>query len=216
MGESLVPRIRRQYFYTWFLLVAAGCGKKPAPAPTPNQLPVAAPDLSGMAILMLPVQPGAVPTSEPRAPGTVKLDGVNQLDPELSYWLRERAPRVRWVLPEAIDRALARNPAMNINPRALDVVAFRRAQVRRIGDPLFGDLRRLAAIFDTRYALVPVAAEFKPTSETEGKIEIALALIDTTFGDVTWFGVIAGDPGAPDSPGVVASAAQRVAGMLSR
>jgi hypothetical protein len=204
----------------WLTLIAAvvalaGCGRPSGAAPTPNQAQTSPPDLTGMPILVLPVHPGAVPSVAPRA-DAVRLDGVPQLDAELSYWLRERAGRVRWILPETIDRTLARTPAMDIKPRALDVAVFRRAQVRRIGDPLFGDLRRLAAILDARLALLPVAAEFKPTSGAEGRIEVALALIDTTFGDVVWFGVLAGEAGTPDSPGIGASAAQKIADLFAR
>lgn len=196
--------------------VLAGCRGQPAPAPTPNQPSSVPPDLSSMPILMLPVQPGAVPSSLPRSETPLRLDGVNQLDAEISYWLRERAGRVRWVLPETLARTLARTPAMDIKLHALDVASFRRAQVRRIGDPLFGDLRRLAAIHDARFAVVPVAAEFRPVSETEGRIEVALALIDTSFGDVVWFGVVAGEPGPAESPAVAGSAAQRVAALFAR
>lgn len=206
-----------RWFATLLILgVVVGCGRQPAAAPTSNQASSAPPDLSSMPILMLPVQPGAVPSSQPRAEAAIRFDGVNQLDAEISYWVRERAGRVRWILPETLERTLARTPTLDIKLRALDVASFRRAQVRRIGDPLFGDLRRLAAIHDARLALVPVAAEFRVTAAAEGHIEVALALIDTSFGDVVWFGVVAGDPGPPDSPAVAASAAQRVAALFAR
>jgi hypothetical protein len=197
------------------LFILTGCAAQRSAPPTTSDVQSVPPDLTGGQVLMLPVQTGPVPTSDVRT-AAPRFDGVTSLDAELKYWLPERAPRVRWILPDAIDRTLARNPALEIKPRALDVAVFRRAQVKRIGDPLFGDLRRIAAILDTRLALVPVAAEFKPTSATEGRLEIALALIDTTFGDVLWYGVIAGDPAAPDSPAIAASLAQRVATMFSR
>lgn len=123
-----------------------------------------------------------------------------QFDAELSYWLKESAPQVKWVLPEDLDRALARNPALGIQARALEVSVFRRAQVKRIGDPLFGDLRRLAALFDTRLALLPVYSR---------GAEVAVALIDTHFGDVAWFGIVAG------ADSTAASTAQRLATMLA-
>jgi hypothetical protein len=211
----LMMTASRTLAFTLLAALSACGGQRTAPPPTTSQIQAVPPDLTGAQVLMFPVQTGPVPTSEVRT-AAPRFDGVSSLDAELRYWLPERAPRVRWILPETIDRTLARNPMLNIKPRELDVAAFRRAQVRRIGDPLFGDLRRIAAILDTRFALLPVAAEFKPTSATDGRLEVAFALIDTTFGDVLWYGVIAGDAGAPDSPGTAASLAQRVAASFSR
>lgn len=164
---------------------------RPAPAP---------PDLAGRSVMLLPVQPGsgAVP------PG---------LDAELAFWLTERAPGVTWVLPAAIDRALARSPTLGIRPRALAVSSFMRAEVRRIGDPLFGDLRRLGALVQARYALVPVAGAYIPRPEG-GRVEVAAALIDTIGGRVLWFGVVGGEPGDAGSAAVVASAAHALARAL--
>jgi hypothetical protein len=138
------------------------------------------------------------------------------LDAEISYWLREQAPDVRWVLPETIDRTLRRTPELDIKVRELDVAVFRRAQVKRIGDPLYGDLRRIAAVHgDARLAVVPVGAEFKPTGADQGRIEVALAVIDLGFGDVIWFGVVGGEAGPPGQQ-TATSAAQSIAGRFGR
>ena len=169
-------------------LLTLGCARKVEP-PVANQSP--APPRLGGSVLLLPVQ----------SPGQDKLDA------ELAYWLPESAPQVKWVLPAAIDRTLSRNPGMGIKPRELDVSAFRRAQVKRIGDPLFGDLRRLAAIFDTRLALVPVGAGARTTADGKPTLEVALALIDTSFGDVLWYGIV----GAEEA----AATAQRVANLFA-
>jgi hypothetical protein len=183
------------------MLFLAGCGGRPK-APVSNA-PAPLPDLSGQTVLLLPVHAGPVPAAVMTAPGDVRLDGVNELDAELAYWLKDRAGNVKWIMRDAYDRTLARSPALDIKPAALDVAVFRRAQVKRIGDPLFGDLKRLATIMNARYALVPIAAENKPGTG----IEVAYALIDTTFGDVIWFGVLSGENAA--------AAAQRTAGMFA-
>ena len=182
-------------------LFAGACGGPPR-APVSNA-PAPLPDLSGQSVMLLPVHPGPVPATVTTAPGDIRLDGVNELDAELMYWLKDRANNVKWVMRDAYDRILARSPALNINPAALDVAVFRRAQVKRIGDPLFGDLKRLATITNARFALVPVAAENRPGTG----VEVAYALIDTTFGDVIWFGVLAGENAA--------AAAQRTASMFA-
>ncbi|HSL70825.1 MAG TPA: hypothetical protein VK864_11330 [Longimicrobiales bacterium] len=196
------------------VLLTASCGGSNAP-PSVEQTRTRPPNLTGVPVLFLPVQRAPVPSTTPTTTAP-RFNGVDKLDAELAFWLAELAPGVKWILPPAIDRMLARTPSLGITPRALEVTVFSRAQVKRIGDPLYGDLRRLAAILDARLALVPVAAEFKPVDATQGRIEIALALIDVSFGDVVWFGVLAGDPGAPDSPTLAASAAQRIAAQFGQ
>jgi hypothetical protein len=90
-------------------------------------------------------------------------------------------------------------------------------KVTQIADPLYGDLRRLGAITDTRYALVPVTAAYVPLADSigPGRVEIAAALIDTSRALVIWYGVAAGSPGPITEPTVIASAAQRLADQLN-
>jgi hypothetical protein len=47
-----------------------------------------------------------------------------------------------------------------------------------------------------------------------GRVEVAVALIDTFGGRVLWYGVMAGEPGAEGSGDVAASAARAVAQTL--
>ena len=150
--------------------------------------------------------------------GTAVSDSVlRRLDGEIAYWLAERAPAVRWILPARIDAELRRSPVLDIRPRELAVGAFRRAEVKRIGDPLFGDIRRLAAIFEARYALVPVGAAIQPDSAGTGyAVEIAVAVIDAMNGYVGWFGVTRGDAVPALDDRAVASAAQRMADAFAR
>ena len=192
-------------------LVLAACGPKAAPPAANESAPP--PVLTGASVLVLPVHAGPVPTPDATSV-QFRADGVDDLDSEIAYWLPETAPRVRWVLPATIDRALARSPGLNIEIRNLAVQSFRRMQVRRIGDPLFGDLRRLGAVLDTRLALIPVAAEFRPSADNRGRIDIAAALIDTERGTVLWFGVVSGDEGTAGDAAVTTSAAQAFARLF--
>ena len=191
------------------LATVLACGGGRAAPPSPDQPPATRPpDLTGAAVMVLPAQhgPGGAPIGEP-VPG---------LDRELAYWLGERLPRVKWVFPPDLDRALERSPSLDINIRALAVSIFHRARVENIGDPLFGDLRRLGALTDTRFALVPVAATYVPNPTGQGRAEVSIALIDTLGGRVLWFGVAAGQPGAEGSTGVAATAASAVASLFER
>jgi len=187
------------------ILIPAACSRAAAPASAdaPQLRP---PDLTGASVMVLPAQ---------HAPGGTTGEPVAGLDREIAYWLAEQAPRVRWVFPQAIASALARNPAINVRIDALAVQSFHRAEVKNIGDPLFGDLRSIGALVDARFALVPVAAAWVADGRGSGRAEVRAALIDTLGGRVLWTGTIAGDPGAEGSPAVAASAARALARLLA-
>lgn len=72
------------------------------PVPSPDRPTPRPPDLSGAAVMVLPVQPGDWVGGGRRTPAPAGLDA------ELAYWLEERAPRVRWTFPPALEKALAR------------------------------------------------------------------------------------------------------------
>lgn len=189
------------------LAVVASCGGRVEP-PTPDQPQALPPDLSGAAVMVLPAQPApGIPASGDPVPG---------LDGEIAFWLAEKAPRVSWTFPPELDRALARTPSMEVRIRALAVSSFHRGEVRRIGDPLFGDLRGLGALVGSRFALVPVAAGWRPDTSGSGRVEIRTALIDTHGGRVLWSGVVAGERGPEGSRETAASAAEALATLIGR
>ena len=159
--------------------------------------------------MIFPVQDGAVPSPDASARHWPVERAA--LDAEIGFWLEQTAPRTKWLMPEAIDRALARSPGLAINPRALSVSVFQHAQVRRIGDPLFGDLYRLAAVLSANVAVVPVGAEYIGLDAGQAVLTIAAAVINPQDGTVIWFGIIAGGEKGVDSQGAVASAAQAFA-----
>jgi hypothetical protein len=199
--------VRRAGFCLFFALVAvAGCMRKPVPSA--DRPPPPPPDLTGATVMVLPVQPGDWVGGGRRRPAPAALEA------ELAYWLEERAPRVRWTFPPALEKALARSPALDIRLRELAVSSFLRMEVERIGDPLYGDLRRLGALADARYALVPVAANYVEYGDGPGHVEVAAALIDTIGGAVLWFGVVKGESGPADDPAAAATAAAALARAL--
>jgi hypothetical protein len=190
------------------LATLAACAGRQAPPPSPDEPQPRPPDMSGVRVMLLPAQP---------APGAGPGMAVPGLDEEIAFWLAESAPRVDWILPPAIQRALERSPSLSIRLDALAVSAFHAAQVRNIGDPLFGDLRALNALIDARYALIPVAAAWVPDSAGGGgRVEMNVALIDTMGGRVLWYGAVAGDTGPAGAPEVTASAGRALARLLAR
>lgn len=189
--------------------ILCACGAATPRAQPPLPTAESAPSLRGATAMVFPVQNAGVPVRD--AQQRRWAADRTAIDAEIAYWLQQGAPGVKWVLPAQIDRTIARSPMLDIDPRALAVGVFQHAQVKRIGDPLFGDLARLAAVLQAKFAVVPVAAEFVGTSPDSAVLNIATAVIDPTDGDVMWFGVIAGTDMGVGSGAAVASAAQSFA-----
>lgn len=156
-------------------------------------------------MLVLPVQPV-------NAPGITPVPG---LDADIAYFLPERAPGVHWILPAEQERVLRNSPTLRIDPHQLDVAAFRRSRVERIGEPLFTDLHNLGLLLDARLALLPYAGGYVAgEAGAPGRVEVHAALVDTGAGAVLWIGAVAGQPGPATSAAVSASAASALAELL--
>jgi hypothetical protein len=106
-----------------------------------------------------------------------------------------------------MDDRLARSPGVSARIRDLPVGVFLRAEVERIGDPLYGDLRRLSALTGAGLALIPVELRYADV----GAYRITAALVSLRSGRVNWLGVVEGEAGVADDPGALASAAERLA-----
>lgn len=195
-------------FATSFILIAACGGKRPSAAP-PAPTTAPAPVLTGMTVMVFPTQRGPVPVADTLA----RHFGLpaDKLDAEVAYWLPQLAGTVRWILPASIQRAITRSPSLGIDISNLAVTSFHRAQVKRIGDPLYGDLRKLAAVLDARIAVIPVAAEYIGATPADARPQVATAVIDALEGTVLWYGILQGDTPATQDDAAIASAAQAFA-----
>ena len=184
-------------------LAAAGCAKEPPPSPDRAQ--PAVPNLAGLDVMVVPAQPGA---------GGVPAG----FDEALSAMLETHSTTVSWILPDELERSIARAPWLNIRPRALSVSILRSEEAERIGDPLYGDLRRLGALVNARYVVVPYQVGYAPAPDSiggHGRVEVAGAIIDTVGGRILWRGLVAGERGAAGDEVVLATAVQAFARMIS-
>jgi hypothetical protein len=203
------------------VILLCACSARPAP-PTADEAQPPFPDTGGRTVLLLPVQAvipliGMPAAADPDAPpAALGADMLAALEAELAYWLTERAPRTRWVLPDDVVRAAERSASLDVRPRQLPVRDFLRARLQSIGDPLYGDLRRLGVLTDSRLALLPVGAVWIAEQGGAGRVHMAAALIDTVGGAVLWYGVVAGTAGPRDDVAVAASAAESLARMVAR
>lgn len=172
------------------LLLATGCATRGGVDTSGPAMGYGSPPpLAGSTVLVLPIQ-------------AVSLSGVSAASPadpdaELGFALTGHRARVRWVLPPELARARSTSPGVPADPETLPVQAFSAGEVRRIGDPLFGHLRRLGALVDAEWALLPLALDW---SETDGGA-FRVALLRIRTGQVAWFGVRSTGPDTVRTPG---------------
>lgn len=180
----------------------AGCGGKASP-PEPGSPQGTPPDLRGSRVMVLPAQ------------GVSGVGG--DVDAELAFALRDRGAGVTWIFPPRLQEALNRSPGLGGRIHGLPVGVFGAGEVRRVGDPLYGDLRRVAALVDAEVALVPVRAwSFAPGGAEggDGRVRVSAALIHVRTGRVLWFGVVEGEAGSGGDAAGLASAAEALARAL--
>ena len=185
------------------LPIMAACGGGSTPPPEPGTNLGFAPDLDGRRVILLPVQQVLGVPGDPSA--------------ELSFALTDRGQEVDWILWPEVDEVLSRSPGIDARTQRLSVGLFGQAQVERVGDPLFGQLRRMAGLVDADLVLLPVSATWEPNPTVIGatpRVRFTVALIVPRTGRVMWYGVEEGDDHPRDDPRALASAAERLARSL--
>jgi hypothetical protein len=106
-------------------------------------------------------------------------DALRAMDAELEFAFGERRSAEDWVLPSDLRRTMERNPSLDIKP---DRMAYSPLLVpiedrKYIPEPLHTELRTLAALYDTRYLVVPVrlTVEAESTDAARSGAEVAYA-----------------------------------------
>jgi hypothetical protein len=132
------------------------------------------------------------------------------LDAEFAFGLGERNVSVEWIFPPEIQTVLTRSPGIRANLRGLPVGQFLTVEVQRVGDPLYGELRRLASLVDADAALVPVQAALVEEPDVDSTVRFWTALIEVRTGRVLWFSILDGAPTTAADPHGLASAVEEV------
>ena len=178
-------------------LFLAGCASSGGPPQAGDpQAPV--PDMRGRRVLILPIQlREGVPA------------GVTA-DEEIAYALPARGSDIVWVLPGEVEGILRRSPGVQANLHGLPVEIFLQAEVRRIGDPLYGEIRRMTTLVGADFAIIPVQLKYT----ADGLYTLSAAILNPVTGRILWFGIVEGEGGAADAPETVASVTDALARTL--
>lgn len=188
----------------------------------------------GTPAVVLPVQ-SAEPTVAGSWPGGTasELDAMRAMDAELAFAFADRRSAEDWAMPDDLRRRVERNPMIEVDP---DRVAYRGLVSEpdgrdQIYEPLHGELRALAALFGTRFVvlpmvlratsdeaeagMVPTSAEACPDGERRERVELLVALIDIRRSAVLWHGSIEGAAACSGGGGQLAGLAAVVARELT-
>jgi len=189
----------------------------------------------GSVVVVLPVQ-SALPSAGGAWPGDVPThdEALRAMDAELAFALAERRAAENWAMPDDLRRRVGRNPMIAVDP---DRVAYQGLLARpdrreQIYEPLHGELRALAALFGTRFVVLPLRVRFAgadtgrpeagpgPASTCADGVapvrpELLLALIDIRRSAVLWHGTVQGQSACPETGGLLAGLAASVARQLT-
>lgn len=148
-------------------------------------------------------------------PFQLREGAVADADAELAFALETRGSAVEWILPGEIRAALRASPALDAPLEGLPVDVFLRTEVDRLGDPVYGVLRRLGAVTGADLALLPVAVVHHAAADAVAPgVRVYAALMDVRTGRVVWYGVEAASGEAGDA-GVLAAAMDALARHLA-
>ncbi len=221
----------------FFLAVAV-----PAAVPA-QQEAVGVPSLpGGVPVVMLPVQSAVpLPSGAWPAGASSRRALLEQANAEIHFAFEELGTGADdWHTPREIVDLAARNPTLNVEPRSVAASLLQgAAKGDRVPAPLHGQLRRISALFDTRYMMIPLALGWDPDSttastgdtaasadsaagpgaseaRTTGRAALDMALVDIRRGLVMWRGTLYGERAARDSPAILATLAARLAEGAAR
>lgn len=180
------------------VIAASACAPSRVAVPSVGEVRGRMPDLRGQRVMLLPVQ---------RMAG-----GRHDVDAEIEFVFAARGGEVDWVFSGEVRRVLDRSPGVRATTRGLPVSMFLQSEVNRVGDPLYGQLRRLGALVNSDLVLLPVQMR-RAAVNAQGDlgVEMSVALIHVRSGRVFWYGVVGGRPGPVDDFATVATAVEALA-----
>lgn len=201
---------------------------------------------AGVPVVVFPVQ-SAAPLVDGSWPGDqLSLDKtLETMDAELGFAFGETRGGEVWVAPPTVIREAKENPLIGVDPERLAYQGLlsKPKPEEQLYEPLHSQLRRVAALFDARFVVVPLRLGFDPLvpkgdeyeeaaesevagsvgadsvatdgEEVVGEAVLLVALIDIRRSAVMWHGQIRGEAAAVHSPALLATLASRIAYLTS-
>jgi len=167
------------------LPLALGAQQQPSSAPAPSGPPLGS--FAAMRVAVVPAQlfrADTVGWSKGAAWAVLRAE----LDSAIGDVMRERGMGARWAYAADVVRAARRNPTYSTDPFALGVGRWRSIPPK-LGEDLptliAENLRPIAALGDTRYALIPVELRIEGESAL-----LRLVLVDARIRQIVWVGDI--------------------------
>ena len=141
------------------------------------------------------------------------------MDADIVSAFEERGLRKSWILPDQLQAAYRRNAPYATDPYALAEEPLRSPSLaidQRLPEPLASQIRTMVAFHDdARLVLAPVDLELEAAPGGTGRGVLRLVLMDARLSNVRWIGSVAGDSSAAFGPGVTASVAAKLAGVVA-
>lgn len=172
--------------------------------------------LATEALIVLPVQTLRVSVPEWSDKVGDQRAYLSTVDDEFAFAVRDRGLRGQWAFPADLARSARRNPGYTVDPYTIALEPLKpveRDPDKLIGEPLAGQLRAFAGLFNARYALVPVELSLVP-DPSGGRATLHVVVVDTRAVRLTWKADISGDGVRNFTPAVAAGLAGRVADLF--
>jgi hypothetical protein len=147
---------------------------------------------------------------EIEASRTTLLEAANAA---LDSAVRRDAREVNWMGLEEQRRAARRNPTLHLEPDRFGTAYVISANMERIPDPLFGQLRSLAAVTSARYAVVPAGVRIAGTPDAL-TASYVIVMADARTGQVLLRFRATGRPAATPGAALASAAASVIASPL--
>ena len=177
-----------------------------------SPLPIAS--TSGSSVLLLTVG-GIVLGDSTGLPEleTRRTELLGVANAALDTALRRDAREVVWQGLEEQRRVVRRNPTLGLDPDRLATAYLIAPAMEQVPDPLFAQIRTLAAISGARYAVIPAGARLTGASGAY-RAEYVLAVADARTGTVLWRGRAAGRLSATAEAALASAAGSVIASPL--
>lgn len=136
-------------------------------------------------------------------------------DSLLSEALDEHGLKGMWATPADVQRSARRNAMYAADPRNLGAFSVRNGAGKEgaIPDPLAGNLRRVVALHDARYVLMPVELRVDG-GPGDAHLVVRLLLVDARLNTALWQVDLQGDRAAAYSPALLQKLATRIADLV--